>query len=300
MKVVVIVNSGGGSSAGAQQRISEAFEGTGVDLDLRLVKPGELDRHCAQAAAVEGVSAVVAAGGDGTVSTVAAAVAGTGVALGVLPMGTLNHFARDAGVPLDLEAAAAAIVEGRTRRVDAAEVNGRLFVNNSAVGLYPRLVREREAQQRHLGRSKRLAMLIAAVRALWRFSSNRMILKAGGARAPVETPLFFVGNNEYQTGLLSLGTREAIDRGELCIYAPLARTRLGFLWLSLRAVLGRPDSQRDFLTLSGIEEVEIASPRALLMVATDGEACLMETPLRYRIRPGALNLIVPEEPPAGR
>jgi diacylglycerol kinase family enzyme len=208
-------------------------------------------------------------------------------------MGTLNHFARDAGVPLDLKEAAAAIAAGRTRRVDVAEVNGRLFVNNSAVGLYPELVRTREAQQRHLGRTKRRAMLVAAARALWRFSSRRLTVRIAGMKAPVETPLLFVGNNKYETGLLSLGRRTAIDKGELCVYAPLARSRRGFAWLSLRAVLGRPDRQDDFLTLEGVEEIEIDSRRDLVMVATDGEAGLMETPLKYRIRAGALNLIVP-------
>jgi diacylglycerol kinase family enzyme len=293
LKVVVIVNRGGGSAAGAEERIREAFDGTGVEPEVRLVEPGELGRHCAEVVEAEEVTTLVAAGGDGTISTAAGAVADTDVALGVLPMGTLNHFARDAGIPLDLKEAAAAIAAGRTRPVDVAEVNGRLFVNNSAVGLYPMLVRAREAQQRHLGRSKRMAMLVAAARAMWRFPSRRLTLRVAGMKAPVETPLLFLGNNKYETGLLSLGRRTAIDQGELCLYAPLARSRIGFVWLSARAVLGRPDRQADFLTLEGIEEAEIHSRREMLMVAIDGEACTMKTPLRYRIRKGALKLIVP-------
>jgi diacylglycerol kinase family enzyme len=293
LRVIVVVNSGGGSAQGAEPRIREAFEGTGVELDIRLVEPGELDRHCAEVAEASGVDALVAAGGDGTISTAAGAVADTGFPLGILPMGTLNHFARDAGIPLDLKEAAAAIAAGRTRKVDAAEVNGRVFVNNSAVGLYPMLVRHREAQQRQLGRTKRRAMLVAAGRAMWRFSSRRLTLRVAGMKAPVETPLLFVGNNKYETGLLSLGQRAAIDQGELCLYAPLARSRMGFAWLSLRAVLGRPDRQDDFLTLEGVEEVEIDARRHSLIVAVDGEAMPMETPLRYKIRKGALTLIVP-------
>jgi diacylglycerol kinase family enzyme len=293
LKVVVIVNRGGGSAGGARERILAAFEGTGVEPDIRLVQPAGLDRQCAEAARAEGVTALVAAGGDGTVGSVAAAVADGPLALGILPMGTLNHFARDAGIPLDLEAAAAAIAAGRTRRVDAAEVNGRLFVNNSAVGLYPSLVRDREAQQRRLGRSKRAAMLVAALRALWRFPRRRLTLNVAGLKAPVETPLLFVGNNVYETGLLSLGRRAAVDRGVMCLYAPLARSRFRFAWLSLRAVLGRPDRQRDFLSLEGVEQAEIGSRRDRLSVALDGEARSIETPLRYRILPAALRLIVP-------
>lgn len=293
MRIVVVVNRGGGSATGAEARIREAFDGTGVEVELRSVEPGELGRSCADAVAAKGVDALVAAGGDGTIGTAAGAVADTGVPLGLLPMGTLNHFARDAGIPLDLKEAAAAIAAGRTRRVDAAEVNGRLFVNNSAVGLYPKLVRDREAQQRALGRTKRRAMLVAAARAMGRFSSRRLTLRVAGLKTPVETPLLFVGNNRYETGLLRLGRREAIDRGELCLYAPLAVSRLAFAWICVRAVLGRPDRQDDFLTLEGIEDVEVDSRRPRLMVAVDGEAMAMETPLRYRARKGAINLIVP-------
>ena len=297
MKVIVIVNRGGGSAAGAGERIDEAFDGTGADVEVRIVEPGELGPSCAEVASAEGVDALVAAGGDGTISTAAGAVAGTDMPLGVLPMGTLNHFARDAGIPLDLKEAARAIAAGRTRRVVVAEVNGRVFVNNSAVGLYPMLVKAREAQQRQLGRTKRRAMLVAAARATWRFSSRRLTLRFAGMKAPIDTPLLFVGNNKYETGLLRLGRRAAIDRGELCVYAPLARSRLGFAWLSLRAMLGRPDRQDDFLTVDGIEEAEIDSRRHSLIVAVDGEAVAMETPLKYRIRKGAVKLIVPDPSP---
>jgi diacylglycerol kinase family enzyme len=290
-KVRVIVNRGGGSFGEDKAGELEAlFEARNIEAKVLAVEPGELDRHCAEAAGAHGVDALVAAGGDGTISTAAAAVAGTDMPFGVLPLGTLNHFARDAGIPLDLAEAVDVIAGGHTRPVDVAEVNGRVFVNNSAVGLYPRLVRERETQQRHLGRSKRLAMAAATVRTLWRFSHHRLTIRIEGRQAPVETPLLFVGNNHYEMGLLSLGKREAIDKGELCIYAPLARTAWQFVSISLRAVLGKEDEQEDFLTLDGIAAAEIGSSRAFLMVATDGEAQLMETPLRYKVRKGALRL----------
>jgi diacylglycerol kinase family enzyme len=299
-RIRVIVNRGGGSFGEDKAgELEGLFRARGIEAKVLAVEPGELDRHCAEAAGAHGVDALVAAGGDGTISTAAAAVAGTAMPFGVLPLGTLNHFARDAGIPLDLGEAVGVIAGGHTRPVDVAEVNGRLFVNNSAVGLYPRLVREREAQQRHLGRSKRLAMAAATVRTLWRFSHHRLTIRIEGRQAPVETPLLFVGNNRYEMGLLSLGKREAIDKGELCIYAPLARSAWQFVTISLRAVLGKEDEQEDFLTLDGIEAAEIGSSRAFLMVATDGEAQLMETPLRYKVRKGALKLYVPSPAPDG-
>jgi diacylglycerol kinase family enzyme len=293
-KIRVVINRGGGSfGEDSADKLKPLFEAQGIEANILAVDPGELDRHCGEAAAASGVDALVAAGGDGTISTAAAAVAGTDMPLGVLPLGTLNHFARDAGIPLDLEEAVAVIAGGRTRPVDIAEVNGRVFINNSAVGMYPKLVRDREKQQRHLGRGKKSAMIVAAARGLWRFSHHGLTLRIEGREAPVETPLLFVGNNRYEMGLLSLGKREAIDRGELCIYAPLARSAWSFLGISIRAVFGKPDEQDDFLTLDGVTAAEIRSPRARLMVATDGEAQPMETPLKYRIRAGALNLFVP-------
>lgn len=294
MKVRVIINRGGGSfGEDKAEKLRPLFEKHGIEAKIVAVEPGELGRHCTEAAEASGVDALVAAGGDGTISTAAGAVAGTEMKLGVLPLGTLNHFAKDAGIPLDLEEAVAAIAGGRTRQVDVAEVNGRVFINNSAVGLYPELVKSREAQQRLLGRNKKVAMLVAGVRAFWRFSRRRLTIRLGGHQGTIVTPLLFVGNNRYKMNVLELGEREAIDRGELCLYAPLAGGPFHFLSVSLRAVFGREDRQRDFLAVDGIREVEIDSPRAALNVATDGEAQTLETPLRYSVRPGALKLIVP-------
>ena len=263
-----------------------------IEAEISAVEPGELDRRCAEIAASAGIDALVAAGGDGTIATAAAAVAGTGMKLGVLPLGTFNHFARDVGIPFDLESAVAAIAGGCVRKVDVAEVNGRIFINNSAVGLYPELVREREAQRRHLGRSRRLAMLSAGVRAFYRFRRKRLIIRIAGRDEPIETPLLFVGNNRYRMTPLALGRREAIDRGMLCIYAPLARSPRHFLGLAIRAVFGRERELEDLVTIDA-EAAEIASVQPALPVTTDGEARMMATPLRYRIRPGALNLLVP-------
>jgi diacylglycerol kinase family enzyme len=108
--------------------------------------------------------------------------------------------------------------------------------------------------------------------------------------------LLFVGNNVYETNLLALGRRAALDRGELCIYAPLAESRLQFLSLGLRAVFGLT-RQRDFVSLVGLEEAAVRSRRPALTISLDGEATVMATPLHYRVRPGALPLIVPAPEP---
>ena len=298
MRVAVIVNQGGGAAASAgaplEAQLHEAFAKAGVEADIDLVAPDRL-ADCFEEAATRGaIDALVAGGGDGTISLAAAAAVRHRRVLGVLPLGTLNHLARDAGIPFDLDGAVAVIAAGRTKAIDVAKVNGHLFVNNSAVGLYPVMVRSRDAQQRLLGRSKRLAMLVASVRALRHFGRHRLTIKVEGAKQPIETPLLFVGNNLYATSLLTLGRRSALDRGELCLYALLARTRKQLIGLALRGLVGRLDQQHDFISLTGVSEAEIGARLPALTVSADGETLRLDTPLRYRILPGALSLLMPE------
>jgi diacylglycerol kinase family enzyme len=299
VRVRAILNRKGGTAAlksdeALAEEVATAFAANGVEADIRLVRPDEIFESFRAAASAEGLDAVVAGGGDGTLSCAAGHLAGTGRPLGVIPLGTLNHFARDAGIPAGIDEAVATIAGRNVRAVDVAEVNGRVFINNSAVGLYPQLVRAREAQRQRLGRSKRLAMLNASLRALRHFKRQRLTIDLGGLRAPLLTPLLFVGNNVYETSLLALGRRTRIDGGELCIYAPEVRGRAHFIGLGLRGLIGLA-KQKDFVSLVGVEEAEVRSLRPALNVSVDGETIVLETPLRYRIRPGALRLIAPPD-----
>ena len=122
------------------------------------------------------MAVIVAGGGDGTINQVASRLLDSEVSLGVLPMGTLNHFAKDMGIPLELDQAIAVIATSRARLIDVGEVNGRLFLNNSSIGLYPDVVHEREHQQQRLGRGKWLAFGSACVSALRRFPFLRVRL----------------------------------------------------------------------------------------------------------------------------
>jgi diacylglycerol kinase family enzyme len=296
VKVRVIVNRQGGTLKAkdddGEAELRDAFAASGVEADIRPTEPDKLSAALAEAAQAPGLDAVVAGGGDGTLSCAAGHLAGTGRPLGILPLGTLNHLARDAGIPTELEAAAAVIAAGHVREIDVAEVNGRVFVNNSSVGLYPDMVRLREAEQERKGRSKRLAMLSASLTTLRHFRRHRLWISAEGLEAPIHTPLLFVGNNRYEVNLFALGQRETLDAGELCLYAIRARSRLGLVWAGIRGIFGKLDQQRDFVT-AYVGEAEVSCDRQSLSVSADGEAVRMEAPLRYRIRPKALKLIVP-------
>ncbi len=296
MKVRVIVNRSGGTLQGEEDeeaRIVAAFAAAGVDADVRMTESADIHEALQEAATAPGLDAVVAGGGDGTLSCAAGHLAGTSRPMGILPLGTLNHLARDAGIPANIEEAAKLIAGGRIQEIDVAELNGRVFVNNSAVGLYPDMVLLREHEQEKRGSSKRMAMLRASITSLRHFRRHRLWISAPGLEAPIRTPLLFVGNNRYQVNLFGLGKRERLDEGELCLYAIRAKSRLHLFWAGIRGIFGRLDQQRDFIT-AYVSEAEISADRPVLILSADGETVRMETPLRYRIRPKALRLIVPE------
>lgn len=265
-----------------------------MQAEVTLARGGEEMLATARRALEQGADIIVAGGGDGTINAVASVLIEAGRAeqrFGVLPLGTLNHFAKDLSIPLDLDQAIANIASGVPRRVDVGEVNGRIFLNNSSLGMYPDIVRDREQQQRHLGRGKWPAFGRAVLSALRRFPFLNVQLKINGEQHARRTPFVFIGNNEYQQGL-SMGARACMDGGNLCLYVAQKPTRLGLLRLALHALFGKLAQARDFDVLQAPELV-IESHHRHMRVATDGEVTLMQPPLCYRSRAAALTVIVP-------
>lgn len=240
----------------------------------------------------QGARLIVAAGGDGTVSAVAEAVAGTGAVMGILPLGTLNHFARDLGIPDALDDAIQVLANPAVTTVDCAEVNGRIFVNNSGLGLYPTTLALREQKQQEAGWRKWPAHLWAALKALARYRMLTILVEAGGRALVRTTPMVFIGNNDYRMQGLQLGSRTRMNGGKLCLVIPHRTGRLRLLWFSLRALFGRryPGTELDHIHT---DSLRIESGHHRLRVALDGELTRLETPLTYRILPGALRVAVP-------
>jgi diacylglycerol kinase family enzyme len=303
MRVLAILNVQGQTAASlgsetVHQRVAEAFAAAGVDATVTLVQGSELAPALQSAlgprAAGErfAFDALAVGGGDGTISTAAAHLAGTGIPLGVLPLGTLNHFARDLGIPGQLELACTAIAEGNAADIDIAELNGRAFVNNASIGIYPYMVEIRDRQRRALGLGKWGAMALAFGWMLRRFPVHRLTIRAGGGERQRRTPCVFIGNNRYALSPAALGTRDALDRGELCVYVARSASRLHLLWAMLKAMLGRLTPLQDFEEIRG-EALTIESRARRLRVALDGELHKIAPPLRYRSRRGALRVLVP-------
>ncbi|MGI8482139.1 MAG: diacylglycerol/lipid kinase family protein [Chthoniobacterales bacterium] len=293
--MLVILNGGAGPGSGdapIAARIAAAFAPLGVNP--RIVQPDHTQNISALAR--EGASSseetIVAAGGDGTVNAVAAELAGTDKILGVLPLGTLNHFAKDLHIPFALEDAARTVVEGHVAPVDVAEVNGRIFINNSSLGLYPRIVSQREAQQHRLARGKWAAFFWATVQAFHRFPFLNLRINFEGKRLTRRSAFLFVGNNPYEIAGFKLGGRSTLNSGKLGLYLTHRTGRLGLFRLALRALFGRVDQAKDFEAFR-VEEATIEARKPRLLVATDGEVNWMEAPLLYRTRPNALRVIVP-------
>ncbi|HYX65884.1 MAG TPA: diacylglycerol kinase family protein [Burkholderiales bacterium] len=290
----VLVNgaSGGGHGDGLAANIEGHFREAGAHARVALAHDGNSLLRLAAEALGAKPKCVIVAGGDGTVSAVASVLAGSGIPLAVLPLGTLNHFARDLGIPDDLAQAVRVAVEGNVRAVDVGEVNGRVFINNSSIGLYPSMVRRREKQRRRLGRSKWHAMLWAALNALRAHPFLHLRLEVGEAEHRRRTPLVFIGNNVYRMEGFDIGVRERLDQGVLSLYLA-RRGRGGLVLLALRALLGRLDRGDDF-EAGTVRRLRIDSRRhKRLLVARDGEIEPMELPLDYRIRPGALRVVAP-------
>lgn len=289
--ILLNATSGADDKAAARERLAEVLAAAGIEPRIFLARDGAEITRLAQQAAEAGCDPLIAGGGDGTINSVAVAALAADRRLGVLPLGTFNHFAKDLRLPLDLDAAAAVCLTGREIRVDVGTVNDHLFLNNSSLGLYPFLVRLRERHEEHRG--KLLAALAAGMTVLRHYPYLDVRLRVDGQDFFRRTPFVFIGNNEYEMESFRLGARSCIDQGTLSLCVAHRTGRLGLFRLAFRALFGGLREQHDFDALCSPEiRVDTSQPR--LSVALDGEVKLLETPLLYRVQPGALRVLVPE------
>jgi len=287
----VLINREGGSAAAAGAKIKAdieaAFRDAGLSADVELIGGADIRP------ALERLDApvVIVGGGDGTLGAAASVLIETGGALGILPLGTHNHFARQLGIPMDLPGAVRVVAEGAHRRVDVGMVNGHLFLNNASIGFYPSLVRSREQEQYRRGLPKWMANMPAAWAALRRLRHHRLRVEIDGTEQWVRTPLLFVGNNLYSLDGGRIGKREALDRGELSLFSVEGRTRLGALWFGLRLLVGHANLEADFGVATTCRALTVHAHSPHIHVALDGEVHCLESPLRFEIGRQALGVI---------
>jgi diacylglycerol kinase family enzyme len=295
LPVCVIINASAHSDGAAYvaSQLGRFFKAAGIQIEIKLTTSAKNLLEEVSAAIRREPSTIIVGGGDGTLNAAAGLLIGSGIALGVLPLGTFNHFAKDLHVPLDLEGAVTTIAEAYCALVDVGAVNDRFFLNNASLGIYPRLVETRHLQQQWLGHGKWPAFVWAALAVLRRYPFVEVRLNIDGKWLARRTPFVFVGNNRYQMQGFRIGARAHLDRGELSLYVANRTGRLGLVRLALRALFGRLDQARDFDTVCA-KHIEVQTRRKRAHVATDGEIRIVETPLRFRVVPGALKVIVPK------
>jgi diacylglycerol kinase family enzyme len=300
VKAVLILNDSAGSLNGEQDAVPPgelvgALRAEGVEAELRRVVPRQL---CAtvRAAVTQRPDAVFVGGGDGSISAAAGCLAGTGITLGVLPLGTLNHFARDLGLPGDWRQVVRALARGRIAEVDVGEVNGRVFINNCSLGSYAEAVRQRDALRAERGLGKWAAMTLATLAVFWRLRRLRLRVELAGQPIALRTPFVVVSNNRYSAHVLDYSLRPRLDAAELCLYATRARGRLPLLSLAWQT-LRRHIDEVDGLDTHAFAEATITGLRPRpLPIAVDGELVDLPPPLRFRVRPRALRVLAPLEP----
>jgi diacylglycerol kinase family enzyme len=301
MNALVLLNQSAGTLAASQtsdepERIRRGLAAHGVDADVRAVAPEDLDPVAREAARSDAFAAVIVGGGDGTLNTVAAALAGTGKPFGVLPLGTHNHFAKDVGVPLDLDAAVAALgrglARGAFRDIDVGEVNGRPFLNFSGVGLHPLVVKHRDVQRAVLGRNKFVAMFVALLRVLRRPPILRVRLEAPGLGARRFTPSVIVCNNPHQMRVFGVENVSYTDRSRLNVYVARSTHWAGLIWLIVRATFRTLDSARNFEAFT-LPQLTLRTRGPTTRVSIDGEVTDLPTPLEYTVRRGSLRVVEP-------
>lgn len=293
-EIPVILNglAGCANALAAREQLKDAFRDAGIEARVWMPHAGEDIRNLARRALREHPPILAAAGGDGTLSAIADVVRATPSALGILPLGTFNHFARDLGVPLELAEAVKVIAIGRRAAIDLGEVNGRCFLNNCSLGLYPDVVRSRTRQQQRLRRSKRAAMLWATLAMLGRTPLLELKLELEACLEECRAPFIFVSNNPYLIEGFDIGVRERLDSARLGVYFARRSSGAGLIGLALRALFGRLRYAKDFSALR-VKSLTVHGRRARLRVALDGELGVLGGPLRFRVLPRALEVIRP-------
>lgn len=291
--ICVLANPASGTARRNPGAVDRAMAVFGPRAVLRSFSGDPADE--AAKAAAEGFPIIVAAGGDGTVAGVAHALAGTDSALAALPLGTFNYFARGLGIPDDPAAAAQAILDGRSHFIAVGTLNGRVFLNNTSIGLYPEILEEREATYARFGRYRILAHL-ASLRTILRFQRpHRMDLRLDGTPQRLRSPMLFVARSAYQLDQFGLQGADAISGDRFALFLAHQQTRLGFLRLAWRLVRRKVDHGRDVI-VSSPSRIEVAIPRRRrIAVALDGEKLRMNLPLKIEIADTLLHVILPSD-----
>lgn len=284
----VIYNAAAGGGNDLKIDIEVAFGAASNQLTFFDI--GLATNKLASEISAKDIQQVVAAGGDGTVNCAANIAIKLNLPLGVLPIGTLNHFAKDVGIPLALEAAARTIQEGDAQKLDYCTINDHVFVNNSSIGIYPSTVLQRQKLEPKTG--KWLGAFIASVGVLIRLSATHLQFIFEGKKLVFKTPMVFVGNGSYRPEEIGFTNRKSLSEGKLFLYVVRSNRVTGILSLTILAFAGKRPKNKDYIAHIAAD-LTINSRKPVVDVAVDGEVISLQPPLLYQMHSSSLSVILP-------
>ncbi|MBU1334843.1 MAG: diacylglycerol kinase [Alphaproteobacteria bacterium] len=291
--VILNANAGTANAAGVTaEAVAELFEANGLRavVDARSEQP--LADRIADAIASPAPT-VVAAGGDGTITALAAALVGGDKSLAILPLGTVNALAKDLSVPLDLAGAVAALATGEMHRIDVGEVNGRIFLHKVVIGMIPGVAAGREHIRGRYDIAAKIGFLRYFFRRIARSKRIAVVIEpSSGERRVERVQALAVASNAYDEGVGQFFSRQKLDQGTLTLYVLRHFTARDFIRLTVEMLLGRWRDD-EALSVESVNAVTIDTRKDLIKVMFDGEVETMHTPLVFAIRPKALSVIVP-------
>jgi diacylglycerol kinase family enzyme len=289
-----IVNTRSGGQAGGEiaRRLPALMAVHNRRCEVRAVHKGSRVGRETERALQSGFRTIVAAGGDGTISTVASHLAGSDRQLGILPLGTFNYVAREFGIPLDVEDAIGVIANGREKLVDVGEVNGRAFLNNAGLGGYVKIVRRRERVFASWGRS-RIAAYWVILRSLFELRKSLSLkVTVDGQVSRHRTPMIFAAKSAYQLEQYNLAGAACVARRQLALFVAPDCNRWELIRLAFGLALGRLQPERDFALYCG-SDILVETSRRSRHVICDGEIERLRAPFRFGLRKDALRLLAP-------
>lgn len=295
IEVILNAKSGSQKSDEARATIERMFGESGRAFQITTATGEQLGRVTKERAAKE-CDILVAAGGDGTICCVAEAALKHGKTLGVIPLGTFNYFAKNLSIPLEPEAAARVILEGNTVRAPVLDLNGRLILNNTSIGIHPAVLLKRRQIYRRWGRNQISAYLSVVLTAFQPPPRLRVKLATEEGEVMRETPLVMVCSNAFQMEAFGLAGQECLARGDFALYVARMAGRMTILRHGCRTFLKRlrPGIDYEVICTSDVTVETLRRPR--FQAAVDGDLEKLESPLRFRVGPEALCVLAPKEP----
>ncbi|MFW2543479.1 diacylglycerol/lipid kinase family protein [Primorskyibacter sp. 2E107] len=294
-QIAVIANTASGTNAMDSAAIDRAIDILGRDqARLYYWSPKDSPETVVRKALLDGAQTIVAAGGDGTAMAIAGAALGQACTFGALPLGTFNYFARGLGLPEEPDAAARAMLDCTPHDIRVGTVNGRVFLNNASLGIYPSVLKRRETVYRRWGRHRIMAHW-SVIQTFLRFQRPmRLTLYADGQTIERRTPLLFVSRSAFQLERFGLKGGDVISHDGFAVLIGRGDTRLDLFRTAFRLVSQTAEPGRDYEFLP-VRSLDVHTERPRGLIAYDGEKARQVAPFRFRMSTQRLTVLLPPE-----